>query len=58
MMALTHALVSVAVASALLPLGPEYATPPLLAAALLGGVLPDLDVFAAHRKTLHYPVYR
>jgi hypothetical protein len=25
--------------------------------ALLGGVLPDLDVEWEHRKTLHYPVY-
>lgn len=56
MMAISHGLVSVAAASMLLPFGPEYAAPPLFGAALLGGVAPDLDVFAAHRKTLHYPV--
>ncbi len=56
MMAFTHGLASVAVATALLPFGPEYAAPPVLAAALLGGIAPDLDVVADHRKTLHFPV--
>jgi hypothetical protein len=56
MMAITHGLVSVAVAATLLPFGPEYAASPVLAAVLVGGIAPDLDVFAAHRKTLHYPV--
>ncbi len=26
-------------------------------AGLLGGVLPDLDMYSGHRRTLHYPVY-
>jgi hypothetical protein len=56
MMAITHGLAGVALASLLLPLGPEYAAPPLLVAAFLGGVAPDVDVFADHRKTLHFPV--
>jgi TRAP-type C4-dicarboxylate transport system permease small subunit len=56
MMAITHGLAAVALATLLLPLGPTYAVPPVLAAAFLGGVAPDLDAVAAHRKTLHYPV--
>lgn len=35
---------------------PEFAGVALVA-GLLGGVLPDLDMYAGHRKTLHYPVY-
>jgi hypothetical protein len=27
------------------------------AAGLLGGILPDLDMYVGHRKTLHYPYY-
>ncbi len=26
-------------------------------AGLVGGVLPDLDMYVGHRRTLHYPVY-
>jgi len=35
---------------------PEFA-PAAFAAGLVGRVLPDLDLYAGHRKTLHYPVY-
>jgi len=35
---------------------PELA-PAALAGAAVGSVLPDLDVYAGHRRTLHYPVY-
>lgn len=28
-----------------------------VAAALAGGVFPDLDLYAGHRRTLHFPVY-
>lgn len=35
---------------------PEFANVALLA-GLLGGVLPDLDLYVGHRRTLHYPVY-
>jgi hypothetical protein len=35
---------------------PEFAGVALLA-GVLGGILPDLDLYAGHRKTLHYPVY-
>ncbi|AZH27246.1 metal-dependent hydrolase [Haloplanus aerogenes] len=35
---------------------PEFGAVALVA-GLVGGVLPDLDLYAGHRKTLHYPVY-
>lgn len=50
MMLPTHALVGVALATPVAVVAPEVATP-----ALVGGVLPDLDVVADHRRTLHYP---
>lgn len=57
MMATTHAFVSLAVAVVSLPVLSEYASPPLvLGAAFLGGIAPDLDLVAHHRKTLHYPL--
>ena len=28
-----------------------------LVAGFLGGILPDLDMYSGHRKSLHYPVY-
>lgn len=56
MMATTHAFVGLAVASAYAVLGGDY---PVAAAtgALAGGVFPDLDMVAEHRKTLHFPEY-
>lgn len=56
MMALTHGAVSVAVVALATPLLGEYAGPPLLAAALVGGLAPDVDLLADHRKSCHYPV--
>jgi hypothetical protein len=56
MMALTHGLASVALVAIATPAIRETAGPPLLAAAFLGGLAPDLDLLAAHRKSLHYPV--
>lgn len=56
MMALTHGAVSVALVALATPLLGEYAGPSLLLAALLGGVAPDLDVLADHRKSGHFPV--
>ncbi|MFB6072665.1 MAG: metal-dependent hydrolase [Halobacterium sp.] len=56
MMATTHALVGLALAALVAPFAPEHA--PLIAAAgLAGGVFPDLDLYAGHRRTLHFPVY-
>lgn len=56
MMALTHGLASLALAALATPALSEYASPPLLVAAFLGGGAPDLDVVAEHRKSLHFPV--
>jgi hypothetical protein len=57
MMATTHALWGLAVAIAALPAVPDgVAVPSVLAAAFVGGLAPDADVVATHRKTLHFPV--
>ncbi|WP_121741624.1 metal-dependent hydrolase [Natronorubrum halophilum] len=57
MMALTHGFMALAAAVFLLPVFGEYAGPALLAAAFLGGLAPDADLVARHRKTLHFPVW-
>ncbi|WP_235007181.1 metal-dependent hydrolase [Haloarcula mannanilytica] len=58
MMATTHAFMTVAIAALAVPALSEYAAPPLvLAAAFVGGLAPDFDMLASHRKTLHFPVY-
>lgn len=54
MMLPTHAVVGLALAAPLVVLAPELA-PAALVGALLGSVLPDLDMYAGHRRTLHYP---
>lgn len=54
MMLPTHALVGLAIATPLLVLAPEHATPALVG-GLIGGILPDMDLYAGHRRTLHYP---
>lgn len=56
MMATTHAFVGLALASAYAVLGGEFAAV-AAAGALAGGVFPDLDLVAEHRKTLHFPEY-
>ncbi|MFC6767016.1 metal-dependent hydrolase [Natrinema soli] len=56
MMLPTHALVGLALALPLAAIAPEFADV-ALTAGLLGGILPDLDMYIGHRKTLHYPVY-
>lgn len=56
MMATTHVLAGIALASVALYTTPELA-PVALAAAALGGLFPDLDLYAGHRRTLHFPVY-
>lgn len=56
-MGTTHAAAGLAVASTLLWLAPDLATPAALA-AIAGGLIPDLDLFVGdHRRTLHYPGY-
>ena len=54
MMLPTHAVVGLAVAAPLVAAAPDLA-PAALAGALAGSVLPDLDLYAGHRRTLHYP---
>lgn len=56
MMATTHVLAGLAIASAVAVVAPEFG-PAALVAAAVGGVLPDLDLYAGHRRTLHFPVY-
>jgi hypothetical protein len=56
MMATTHALAGIAVASVTLLVAPEQA-PVAMVAAGVGGLFPDFDLYAGHRRTLHYPVY-
>jgi len=56
MMALTHGAVAVALVALTSPVLGEYAGPPMLVAALLGGLAPDIDLLATHRKSCHYPV--
>ncbi|WP_311173154.1 metal-dependent hydrolase [Halobellus ordinarius] len=60
MMATTHALAGVALATLLGVLFPESAAGTSvipIAAAALGGLFPDFDLYAGHRRTLHFPVY-
>ncbi|WP_340101624.1 metal-dependent hydrolase [Salinibaculum salinum] len=56
MMATTHALYGMAVGALLVPIAPEYA-PAAMVVGFVAGFLPDLDVYADHRRTLHFPVY-
>lgn len=52
----THALGGLALGLSVAPVAPEFAGVALVG-GLLGGVFPDLDLYAGHRRTLHYPVY-
>ena len=56
MMATTHVLFGVLLATAAARVAPEFA-PVALVAAVAGSAFPDLDLYAGHRRTLHYPVY-
>lgn len=56
MMATTHAAMGLALAAALYPFAPELASAAAVG-AIIGGLLPDLDVVFEHRKSLHYPVF-
>lgn len=57
MMGFTHLFMSLALATLVLPFGSEYVAPPVVfVTALVGGLSPDLDLVARHRRTLHYPV--
>ena len=52
----THALAGTALALPLVAVSPTYAAVGALA-GFVGGAFPDLDMYASHRKTLHFPVY-
>jgi hypothetical protein len=54
MMLPTHAVVGLAIATPVARSSPEFGSV-ALAGALVGSVLPDLDLYAGHRRTLHYP---
>jgi hypothetical protein len=56
MMLPTHAIAGMLVALPVTLAMPELSSVALLA-GFLGGVLPDIDMYVGHRKTLHYPVY-
>jgi hypothetical protein len=56
MMATTHALAGMALAAPVALVAPELA-PVAVAAGAAGGVVPDLDLYGDHRRTLHFPVY-
>ncbi|XVH33743.1 metal-dependent hydrolase (plasmid) [Haloferacaceae archaeon DSL9] len=52
----THALAGMLLALPFAVAFPEFGAI-ALAAGLLGGAVPDFDMYTGHRKTLHYPVY-
>lgn len=54
MMATTHLLAGLVLALPLVAAFPSLAGPLLIGAAI-GSVLPDLDLYYGHRRTLHYP---
>jgi len=56
MMLPTHALGGMTLGLATGAVAPEF-TGVAVVGGLLGGVAPDLDMYAGHRKTFHYPVY-
>jgi len=55
MMLPTHAIAGMLLALPVAYARPEFAGVALVA-GFVGGVVPDLDLYAGHRKTLHYPV--
>ncbi len=56
MMLPTHALAGMALGLSVALVTPGVGATAVVA-GLLGGVLPDLDMYTGHRRTLHYPVY-
>jgi len=54
MMATTHAFVGLAMAAVVATVAPEYALPAAVG-GIAGGLFPDLDLLAVHRRTLHFP---
>ncbi|SNZ04602.1 hypothetical protein SAMN06269185_0616 [Natronoarchaeum philippinense] len=56
MMLTTHVLVGLALAAPVLLVAPELG-PAALVGGAVGGAFPDADMYTAHRRTLHFPVY-
>lgn len=56
MMLPTHALAGMALALPVALAAPEFAGVALVA-GFVGGIVPDLDLYVGHRKSLHFPVY-
>lgn len=56
MMATTHVFAGISVAALVATVAPEFALVAVVA-AICGGVAPDLDMPADHRRTLHFPIY-
>ncbi len=56
MMLPTHLVFGVVLATAVTAVFPAFGDV-ALAAALMGSILPDLDLVFLHRRTLHFPVY-
>lgn len=56
MMATTHGYAGLAIAAAVAVQWPEFAVAAAVG-GILGGLLPDLDVVATHRRTFHFPAY-
>lgn len=55
MMLPTHALGGLLLGIPFVFVAPEFASVALIA-GVVGSIFPDLDLYAGHRKTLHYPV--
>jgi hypothetical protein len=56
MMLPTHALAGALLALPVALAAPEAASA-VIGAGFLGGIVPDLDLYVGHRRTLHYPIY-
>lgn len=56
MMLPTHALWGLLLGLPLVSVAPEFASAALIAGGV-GSIVPDFDLYAGHRRTLHYPVY-
>lgn len=56
MMLPTHSLAGMVLGLSVAFIAPEFA-PIAIGAGLVGGVVPDADMYMGHRKSLHFPVY-
>ncbi|WP_265110181.1 metal-dependent hydrolase [Halosolutus halophilus] len=56
MMATTHVFAGLVFAAVVALVAPQFAVV-VAVAAIVGGLFPDFDLYAGHRKTLHFPVY-